>query len=348
MELGCFVTFAVVILTFLDRVEGHGRLIEPPSRASAWRYGFDTPHNYNDHELYCGGFTRQWVKNEGKCGVCGDPWDSKKPRAHEYGGVFGQGVIVRKYGVGGIINIRVELTANHFGYFEFALCPDYKTATQECLDQNVLKLIKPQADVDHQGRRYFPKEGNKVYEIKYRLPKKTCKHCVLQWRYIAGNNWGNCPNGTGAVGCGPQEEFRACADITISGKSTDQPMLVPTEPIIPVEEEDDDDYNELIPQSSTFAPEIPRPEESYSPVSAIVITIVSFLVAFLILFLLYFHFYQVGGKIREWFKNRGEKAEKGEKKLSNMQHFPPMAPPRSKKGPAPQPNNLIYSSHQMA
>lgn len=58
-------------------VNGHGRLIEPPSRASAWRYGFDTPHNYNDHELFCGGFTRQWEKNGGKCGVCGDPWDIK-------------------------------------------------------------------------------------------------------------------------------------------------------------------------------------------------------------------------------------------------------------------------------
>lgn len=65
------------LLSLIDWIESHGRLIEPPSRASAWRYGFDTPHNYNDHELYCGGFTRQWVKNEGKCGVCGDAWDSK-------------------------------------------------------------------------------------------------------------------------------------------------------------------------------------------------------------------------------------------------------------------------------
>lgn len=40
------------------------------------RYGFNTPPNYNDHELYCGGFTRQYQKNGGKCGICGDPWDS--------------------------------------------------------------------------------------------------------------------------------------------------------------------------------------------------------------------------------------------------------------------------------
>lgn len=68
---------AIILYAILPSINGHGRLIEPPSRASAWRYGFDTPHNYNDHELYCGGYTRQWVKNGGNCGVCGDPWDSK-------------------------------------------------------------------------------------------------------------------------------------------------------------------------------------------------------------------------------------------------------------------------------
>lgn len=317
------------LLSLIDWIESHGRLIEPPSRASAWRYGFDTPHNYNDHELYCGGFTRQWVKNEGKCGVCGDAWDSKKPRAHEYGGVFGQGVVVRKYGVGATINIRVELTANHNGYFEFRICPDYKTTTQECLDQNILKLAKPQSGMEHLQYRYFPTEGNKIYEMKYKLPKQTCKHCVLQWKYIAGNNWGNCPNGTGAVGCGPQEEFRACADITISGKATDEAMVPPTVPIIP---EDEDEYNELEPPT---APPTQSDEQNYSPVSALVVTLVSFLVAFLVLFLLYFHYYQVGRKIRDWIKTRNQK---GDNKVSNMRsNYPPIVPPRNKKYPAPQP-----------
>lgn len=56
-----------------------------------------------------------------------------------------------------------------------------------------------------------------------------CANCVLQWRYIAGNNWGMCPDGTGAVGCGAQEEFRACADITI-GDVGPQPPLRPMRP----------------------------------------------------------------------------------------------------------------------
>ena len=40
-----------------------------------WRYGFKNPPNFNDHELYCGGFTRLWQTNRGKCGICGDPYD---------------------------------------------------------------------------------------------------------------------------------------------------------------------------------------------------------------------------------------------------------------------------------
>ena len=38
---------------------------------------------------------------------------------------------------------------------------------------------------------------------------------VFQWTYIAGNNWGADENGIECVECGPQEHFRACADISI-------------------------------------------------------------------------------------------------------------------------------------
>lgn len=67
------IAIALYFGIFIGLCYGHGRLIEPPSRSSAWRYGFQTPPNYNDHELYCGGFTRQ-QRNGGKCGECGDPW----------------------------------------------------------------------------------------------------------------------------------------------------------------------------------------------------------------------------------------------------------------------------------
>ena len=49
--------FALFLLwAFVSGVSGHGRLLDPASRASMWRLGFPTPPNYNDNELYCGGF----------------------------------------------------------------------------------------------------------------------------------------------------------------------------------------------------------------------------------------------------------------------------------------------------
>ena len=112
-----FVACILLLSTIIDICQGHGRLIEPPSRASAFRYGFQTPPNYNDHELYCGGFQRQ-QRNGGKCGECGDPWDVPTPRPHEYGGKWGQGVVVRHYVPGAEILLRVELTASHMGYVD--------------------------------------------------------------------------------------------------------------------------------------------------------------------------------------------------------------------------------------
>lgn len=37
-------------------VTGHGRLMEPPARNSMWRFGYPNPVDYNDNELFCGGY----------------------------------------------------------------------------------------------------------------------------------------------------------------------------------------------------------------------------------------------------------------------------------------------------
>ena len=42
----------------------HGRLKQPPGRSTMWRYGHDTPVNWNDHVTNCGGFERQWSQNK--------------------------------------------------------------------------------------------------------------------------------------------------------------------------------------------------------------------------------------------------------------------------------------------
>lgn len=72
---------------------------------------------------------------------------------------------------------------------------------------------------------------------------------------------------------------------------------------------------------------LPEAEETYSPVSALVITIVSFLVAFLIFFLLYFHYYHLGKRLKTWIKEKSEgKNEKGTNRVTI-----PLPPPRIKR-----------------
>ncbi|KAJ8686474.1 hypothetical protein QAD02_022268 [Eretmocerus hayati] len=221
MTMSQTVLFFICLLYFVSRsryggVMCHGRLMDPPARNSMWRFGFPNPVNYNDNELYCGGYSVQWVQNEGKCGVCGDPYHYDEPRPHEAGGEFAKGTITRRYQVGQEIDVEVELTSNHLGYFEMNICPNNnpkKEATQECFDKHPLYL----AGTDD-PRFIIPLDSDKkaIFRYKVQLPPYiTCSQCVLQWNYYTGNMWGTCDNGTEAVGCGKPEIFRNCADISI-------------------------------------------------------------------------------------------------------------------------------------
>ena len=48
-------TTIVLLLSFASQVLGHGYMVEPAGRNSAWRFGFKTPVNYNDAGIRCGG-----------------------------------------------------------------------------------------------------------------------------------------------------------------------------------------------------------------------------------------------------------------------------------------------------
>merc|ERR1712086_1211959 len=121
---------------------GHGWLDKPPARNAMWRHGFINPVNYNDNEVFCGGYGVQWESNGGKCGVCGDNYQDGVPRAHETGGKFGNKIISGAYTAGEVIDIEVEIIANHWGYFELKLCSVDNSGdivTQECLDEYPLE-----------------------------------------------------------------------------------------------------------------------------------------------------------------------------------------------------------------
>ncbi|BFZ26067.1 hypothetical protein BsWGS_29106 [Bradybaena similaris] len=210
-----------VLLTVASHVLGHGRLMDPPARNSMWRLGFPNPVNYNDNELYCGGRITQWARNKGKCGVCGDP-HHHTTKDHEVGGKYANGIISRQYTQGDVIEVTVHITANHKGYFEFRICPvtdPKEEVTQDCLDQHVLEMV------NGEGSRYHLPEGksNQFFNVSLRLPTDvTCKQCVIQWKYRTGNTWDKDDTGKFCVGCGPQEEFYNCADVTIHAKESKQ------------------------------------------------------------------------------------------------------------------------------
>jgi len=204
----------VGLLLGVDRSNGHGRLMQPPARNSMWRFGFVNPVNYNDNEVFCGGVDRQFNNNNGDCGVCGDSYDDQHPQLHETGGKYGNGIVSKTYVMGSVIDIEIEITANHKGSFMLKLCPVRTRngeATQDCLDRNILT----QEDGDKRFPIYERPHSVKLTR-KARLPAGlTCSRCVLQWTWRSANSWGVCTNGTGGLGCGPQETFRNCADVRI-------------------------------------------------------------------------------------------------------------------------------------
>ncbi|XP_076234219.1 uncharacterized protein LOC143179082 [Calliopsis andreniformis] len=212
MAYAKFLLIACLPAISLQGIYGHGMMLDPVSRSSAWRKGFPTEPNYNDNELFCGGLGIQWDQNGGKCGECGDNYALPRPRPNENGGTYGTGIIVKRYQPGETITVTVKLSANHLGTFSFQLCPlehPHDLETEDCFNRHPLELTN--------GSDSLKVEREQMnFDVSLQLPKDvTCEHCVLRWNYRCGNNWGTCDDGTSSLGCGPQETFRNCADVSI-------------------------------------------------------------------------------------------------------------------------------------
>ena len=131
----------------------------------------------------------QWISYGGLCGTCGDPFQ-QRPRENEAGGKYASGLITRLYKSGEVIPIKIDLTANHGGYFEFRLCPvdnRHVRATNECFDQYPLAIVNQLQP----GIKYWIQDrgmqGHMTLEVKL-PPLLSCKHCVLQWRWWTGKH----------------------------------------------------------------------------------------------------------------------------------------------------------------
>lgn len=223
--------------------------------ASAWAHGYmlapvarnvdasDCPHCLN-----AGGVgavhpnNMQWPN--GRHGVCGDPAEGEGAGNHEGGGKFEQvkGYRVTQYAVGDFIKIKIKLTANHLGYFQYSICvlPAGVTGTAERqhLTNDCFRRATPlQISQDgNWGDRYYIRGDVNDYEHSVRLPANLeCQRCVLRWYWVSGNScippgtptkWKGGKNmGTCGTGVANPEQFWNCADIAITKKGAPMPPL---------------------------------------------------------------------------------------------------------------------------
>ncbi|RHY03158.1 hypothetical protein DYB28_015565 [Aphanomyces astaci] len=224
-----FGTTAAALLSILalcvDHTEGHGRVVKPPHRGYLGRlpkYSAFVPVNYDDDGLSAGGLG---ATRGGKHGVCGDPYNGA--REHETGGKYGlfpkhgSKVIAACYAPGATVDIEVDITANHWGYFTFGLCKlDTRESkeTEECFQL----LAQPNGETKWPVP-YGAPGSDATANLQYKLPASvTCEgesHCVLRWWYTSGNNPG---------GVNEQEQFWNCIDIYIGNSCGATPPSSPT------------------------------------------------------------------------------------------------------------------------
>ncbi|OQR89831.1 hypothetical protein ACHHYP_06006 [Achlya hypogyna] len=203
------ITTAAVLAATFSQTEAHGRMVSPPHRGYIGRLpAFKAiPINYSDNGLNAGGIGGT---SGGKHGVCGDPFSGA--REHETGGTYGlfptlgAKAIGQCYAPGATMDLNIQITANHKGYFTFGLCKlngKNDKETEECFQD----LVQPNGE-----KQWQLPAGNDFFKMQYKLPSGvTCdgdSHCVLRWWYVGGNNPG--------VGINGQEQFWNCADIYIS------------------------------------------------------------------------------------------------------------------------------------
>jgi len=216
-------TLLVACLNVSTPVEARGRMMDPPQRGSMFRAGFtNVPANWNDmSENVCGMIKQQWDE-EHNCGVCGDPLDAEVKQHEPPSGKFATGTIGKVYESGQEVEVTIDITANHKGFFEFRLCANDEpmaVVNQTCFDEHMLPVLNGNEsglpiptdsdlifDASKNGFKYFlPPQIVKKYKPVVQLPEGVkCNACIFQWRYRAGNASGK-----------KQEEIFNCADVQI-------------------------------------------------------------------------------------------------------------------------------------
>lgn len=121
---------------------------------------------------------------------------------------------VKNYFPRSTIDVLIQLDTDHGGYFTFDLCRRNsfdEIETDECFER-----LKFADGSDRYNLRLNKPDHGSLKGMSLVLPQDLtdCRACILRWDYHAGNNWGVCDKAAG-MGCGPQELYRNCADISV-------------------------------------------------------------------------------------------------------------------------------------
>ena len=77
-------------------------------------------------------------------------------------------MIGKVYSMGQTIDVDIDISANHWGYFELNICPvdgKNKDPTQECFDQHPLMLTSNPSS----HRFYVPLDSPKITRFQYQV-----------------------------------------------------------------------------------------------------------------------------------------------------------------------------------
>lgn len=167
-----------LLLVFSPDAEAHGGLISPRSRNRVARdKGSETSRQGVPKPEYC------WHclnRNNGVCGKAGnndyDAWIDSVGKPMPWSSEA-------TYQTGQVIQVKLELTANHWGHFELHACPKGRQTTQSCLKQYPLEFVedvryKMPKDVNYPERAYVSGDKSK-FTMKFRLPKNLSGSEVL-------------------------------------------------------------------------------------------------------------------------------------------------------------------------
>ena len=84
------------------------------------------------------------------------------------GGKYGNGVIGKTYAMGQTIDVDIDISANHWGYFVLNICPvdgKNKDPTQECFDKHPLMLTENPSSYKFN----VPLDSPKITRFQYKV-----------------------------------------------------------------------------------------------------------------------------------------------------------------------------------